>query len=499
MFTKTITNFKQGMNPNLYGDGIVRIEHFQSTTEQAKPYRALVATDMTHGDAGTLKSVTKFASVNDVIYTVGQLNQTAARPTFAKWDGTNKYWNNFQDFNKDSVYAELIFAYAGNLYGLWRDGSGAPTGYLWKMTPAGSLTAQHQTIAWTNYCDSFYRKANNLQYLGIDNSIYSFNGTTLTKVFEHPLTTFIWTNISENGINIQLTGYDSASLEATSYMWDGDSSVNDVSQKFSLGYDRPCHQATLGGVTFFVLSDRTSANIPDAGTQQAKKLIIKYTLNDGLSKEVNTFDFTQCDLFGSASNGSVKSSGSFVEDDKLYFGGKVKFRGDTDYSYVLFRLDAKGQLTIAQNLDQTTIDLPCGIHKERDGLWISAGGITTKPSYHTTTTEVTASYPAFFETVKYSAQNFTEDIDVLGYTVTFEPLASGASVVVKTRADAETAWTTLATFAVDDSVQGSMTGIGTNTVAERQFRVESIGGAIITGWSVTFNTIPNTVYHYATK
>jgi hypothetical protein len=501
MFTKTITNFKQGMTPNLYGEGIVRIEHFDNTTEQARPFRALVASDMTHGAGGVMLSHTKFATINNIIYTIGEEIGSASRPLLSKWDGTNKYWDNFQSFNKDSIYAQMIFGYAGNLYGLWRDGSSATTGYLWKMTTAGSLTAQHQTKAWTNYCDPFYRKANNLEYLGIDNVIYSFDGTTLTAVFTHPLTTFVWTCIAENGIYIQLTGYDTASLEATSYLWDGDSTVNDVNQKYNLGYDYPLHTATLGDYHFFVLCDRTNTNIADAETQQSKKLIIKYSLNDGITKDVNTFLFKELYAYGTSTNGSIEVSGRFVENEKLYFGASVMFQNETTVSKVIFCLDSKGNLSIAQNLDvdTSTINYPCGILKQRDGWWFGMGGITATSNWNTTTTEVTSSYPAFFETPKYSSSNFTEDIDVLGYTVTFEPLASGASVVVKTRADAETAWTTIATFAVDDSVQGAMTGTGTNTVAERQFRIESVGGAVLTGWSVTFNGVANAVYHYVTK
>ena len=507
MFTKTITNFKQGMTPNLYGDGIFKIEHFGHVTEQARPYRALVLSDMTHGAGGAMLSTTKFATISGIIYTIGEEVGSGSRPILSKWDGTNKYWDNFQSFNKDSIYAQMIFGYAGNLYGLWRDGSAATTGYLWKMTTAGSLTAQHQTKAWTNYCDPFYRKANNLEYLGIDNVIYSFDGTTLTAVFTHPLTTFVWTCIAENGIYIQLTGYDTASLEATSYLWDGNSTVNDVNQKYNLGFDYPLHTATLGDFHFFVLSDRTNANIADVGTQQSKKLIIKYSLNDGILKDVNTFYFKELYAYGTSSNGSIEVGGRFVEDDKLYFGASAKFQNETTTSKVIFCLDSKGNLSIAQNLDVDTSSLsyPIGILKQRDGWWFGMGGITATNNWNTTTTEATYSYPAFFETPIFSSNNFTNNINILGYTVTTEPLASGASVIIKVRGDNETAWTTLSTHDTDGSVDYAMigivsaTGLAYGTRSQMQFRLESIGGAVITGFSVTFNEIPSNTYSYATK
>ncbi len=490
-FIKQITNFNQGMTPNKKSGGIARIEHFDTTTQEAFPFRDLVATDMTHGDAGAMKNIVKFTrGASNTIYALGMNVQTAVRPTLAKWDATNKYWNNFQSFNKDSSFAEMLFWYGGNLYGLWRDGSAGVTGYLWKMTPAGSLTAQHVSQNYTNYCNPIFSKATNLEYIGIDNVIYSFDGTSLVSVFAHPLTTFVFTSIAENGIYLNLTGYDTSTLKAESFLWDRNSSVGDVTQKYDLGYEFPVHSVILGGVHFIITVDRTSANIPDDGTQQSKILNIKYVSGD-IVKILNSYTFEE--IFAYHVNGTNLSVGSYQELDKFYFFAKVKYLYETTYSRVLFALDDKGRLEVAQNIaiDISSENTFPDVIKERDCFWIAG---RTAGTWVTTTTYPTTTALSLIETEWYNAKDITKAIKVVGATVDFEPLVAGASVILKTRADAENDWTTIGTFSTDDSVRGSALGTSLGNARYRQFRIESLGNAQIVAFQATFDEVNDQAY-----
>lgn len=489
---RQINDFNIGINPNIYGEGISRIEHFDTITGQARPYRKLVATDMTHGDAGVIKNIVKFArGASGIIYALGMNNQTAYRPTMAKWDATNKYWDNFQSFNKDSAFAEMLFWYGGNLYGLWRDGSAGTTGHMWKMTPTGTLTAQHVTpVNYTDYCDPIFSKATNLEYLGIDNVIYSFNGTTLTAVFSHPLTTFIFTSIAENGIYLNLTGYDSSTLKAESFLWDRNSSVVDVTQKYDLGYDFPIHSAVLGGIHFIITADRASTNIPDGGTQQSKTLTIKYISGDN-PKVLRSYVFDT--LFSFHVAGTGLSTGEFQDIDKFYFHAQVKFIGDSDYNRVIFSLDETGKLQIVQNLaiDTSSENTFPAIIKERDCFWI--GGRTAGTWVTDTTYPTLSAQSSFIETVKYRAKDLNKNLDFVRATITWETMPTGGQVLLATRGDSETTWTTLKTFTTVSSLKGTVNKGGCTTqpsiAKERQFRIESTGGVIITGFQADFEDI----------
>jgi hypothetical protein len=481
MFTKTITNFKQGMTPNLYGEGIVRIEHFDNTTEQARPYRKLIASPMT-GVTVNLKDLSKFALGSTVLYALGK-QVTTNLLAVGKWNTSTYGFDGVGVADGAGTFADILFWYKGSLYGLWK------ADQLWKMTTAGAFTATHQTLAFTTYAQPIVHSKSGTAYWATNNVLSSFDGTTIATVHTYP-TNFVITCIAEKGDFIQVIGYDSQTLISTSYLWDRDSSISTDTQKYELYNEVPYHNVTLGGTHFIITTGQSDFDTSATASLPNAKLNIRYILGDD-AKLLKQFQFSSI----------VLRSGAYFVSQSLYFHATVKFLGDTDVHFVVFQLTENGELVIAQNLainDSGSIGdgLP-GLIKIGTTFFIAG---RTDGSWHTISTyPSTASEYPFFETPKYSSPNFTEDIDVLGYTVTFEPLASGASVVVKTRADAETAWTPLATFAVDDSVQGAMTGIGTNTVAERQFRIESIGGATITGFSVTFNGVANSVYHYATK
>jgi hypothetical protein len=133
-------------------------------------------------------------------------------------------------------------------------------------------------------------------------------------------------------------------------------------------------------------------------------------------------------------------------------------------------------------------ELP-GLIKDGEAFWI---GGRNNGAWNTTTTYGTTS---ILETCNYSAEKLNENIDLVGVAVNFEPLPSGASVVVKTKYDNETAWTDLATFSTDGTSIGSAPGIGISTATNRRFRIESTGGAVINSFQVDLETKPNEQYN----
>lgn len=78
--------------------------------------------------------------------------------------------------------------------------------------------------------------------------------------------------------------------------------------------------------------------------------------------------------------------------------------------------------------------------------------------------------------------------DLVGVSVSYEPLPTNGEVTLKYRKDAETSWTTIFTDTTDDSVSHSAVNIESSGALvtdfkEIQFRLESKGGAEITGFS----------------
>ncbi len=86
-----------------------------------------------------------------------------------------------------------------------------------------------------------------------------------------------------------------------------------------------------------------------------------------------------------------------------------------------------------------------------------------------------------------------------GVTLTFDPLPAGATAVLKYRADAETAWTQIFTYTSTNGISHSAINIESSGTTlpeykEIQFRFESTGGAIITGFKFVFEQESKDLY-----
>ena len=71
----------------------------------------------------------------------------------------------------------------------------------------------------------------------------------------------------------------------------------------------------------------------------------------------------------------------------------------------------------------------------------------------------------------------------MGITVTTEPLPTAGQVVLKFKKDEETSFTTIFTEATNDSISFSAVTSLPKDYKEIQFRIESTGGAEITGFT----------------
>ena len=482
--THRINNFNVGMNPNIYGDGISRMEHFAVGTEQARPYRELIASDLTHGDV-QIKNMKKFArGTNSVIYglsdEVGGTNN--ARPLMSKWDDSNYRWNGFQAFNETASYAWLLFWYQGYLFGLWKGT------HLWRMTTSGTLAGTHAARTYTYYSNAIVHSKDTYAYFGTDNILNRFDGTTISTGLTLP-TNFRITSIAEQGEYINVVGFDTQTLKATSYLWDRDSSLSTTTDKYELQQEYPYLNGTLGGVHFIVTLQASRVNF-SSNAFFKPRLMIRY-LNGSYAKLKDEYLFSAISLF---------EGSQYIDGDKIYFPASVIFNGESATHYVIFQLDEKGQLTIVQNLgindSSGTVSTLYDVLRDGDGFFVAGnvdGAWNTTTAFSTTSGQV-----PFLETCKYRSEDMTESLDFLGATVRFEALPSGASVVLKTRADEATAWTTIATWDTDNATVGSINKQGcTNGISrskDRQFRIESLGGAVITGFQADFDAIKTQNY-----
>lgn len=262
------------------------------------------------------------------------------------------------------------------------------------------------------------------------------------------------------------------------FLWDMVSA--DVTEVLDCGNGDGWILANVGGVLVIVMNQATSEGI----TFPTNKIFIK-TYAGGVVSLFKTIEDTELTL------GGLSGYKPFYSDiDGLTFS---LISTGTKFPTGLYTF-AKGagtgyQLTSSRLVhNDTTITNVVGIYKVGDVVYTAYNYVKNVSSQVGRTSE-TEDYnnTAFIETVKYNCGSINKNKRLVGISVSHEPLTSGQTVTVLYRKDSQTSYTTIGSNTEVDSVfkeyitEGTV-GKNLPEFHEIQFRIESTGGAVITGW-----------------
>ena len=446
------------MSPNLYKDGVGRLEHFDLTNGQARQYGApTLSTSVAYGADIAANKLTVFAKLSTTLYAVG-FNSDTNHPALFKWNANDQRWEGLATSGSGAAMSGLV-AYKGDLYGLYNGTN------IFKCTTGGTLTVNHATLTYTDFALPIVHKKDNLVYFFTDNIVTSFDGTTPTLALTLP-TNFRITSASEDGDYILIVGTDTDGV-GTAYLWDRDSALTTMTGKMDLGRDVPFLVAHLGG-TSFILSKREDST--NSAVDDRNAIVIRYRNGDlaPILAEYETLTL-----------GVNFAIGGFYHD-VAYFGAYAKLKGDTDAKNVVFALDHFGNLSVALNMSvNDAISNPSqmrGIFRDGDGFWIAG---SSDGSWHIANTYTT---PSILETTILRNDNMALNQSFRGAVVTSEPLPSGATIAVQAHKNEESAWTTLKTFSTANSMKHAVNQSealtqlqGIDRAKQIQFRVVCTG------------------------
>lgn len=194
-----------------------------------------------------------------------------------------------------------------------------------------------------------------------------------------------------------------------------------------------------------------------------------------------------------------------VKDNKMYWVASVPFGASTSTEstyhlgiWAFGRKDANSNFTLSLDYVEESVDtsnykiVSFGAAGNYWFLNVGASGLVWK-------TDDAANYT--FTSV-YETEIFWDGKDtnrIVGVSVTTEALPAAGQVVLKYKKDAETSFTTLYTDGTDDSLRHSTvnnesTGVELPTYKRLRLRVESTGGAVITGLFFVRETLPDDIY-----
>lgn len=343
------------------------------------------------------------------------------------------------------------------------------------LTGSPTLSLTYQSISYTNLAEPVHHPADDCAYFFHDNVVDRLNNTTYTSAVLTLPDNMVITAADAHGDYLAIGCKSKSGLgNSIVYLWDRDSSLSTVTAKYNWGRGDLKHLASLEGVLTGVTDYFTSSTLGHS----AGKMIIKQLIG-GQPKITSEYMVTDTSYF---------TGNKFVTDEKLHFA--FELARDGGYIHGIWAVDAQGHVEVPESeaeTDAITAGLRYqGIYKLGE-YWFLAH--SNDGSVNRTDDQNNYTYTSILETTFIGKPDVKSQF--VGASVSFEPLPTGATVTLLYRKVGTTSWTTVKTvstlaatvLSADKDASGKAI-----TFNELQYRIESTGGAVITGLEYTHET-----------
>lgn len=465
-------------------------EHFDvfSNPQRLTPYRSLEADTETSVSATDLKQY----SVRDFVYASAStklygLGQTGAGLTkiVQKADATTGLWTlPSSSEGNGAVKNGCFFEYKDYLWGFqgtnqifkWGLLSGTPSITNSVNTVASSITSVANGVI----------AADGNAYMAYNNVVVRIatDATTITDSAKTVPTNFKITSLANYGsyLAIGCSPKDSFNGQSKVFLWNLSSDLFAETIDWGEGDLRVLEpiEGLLVGVT-----DRYLNNATGAG--RGSMIIQGYS---GGSAQVLKEVFTQ------ALVGKTMPISKAVKNNRLFFSAKIMTNSSgTEYKEGIWSFGRKNaNYPYALTLDITDSNInTSGIQAFGTAANYFFIAHSNDGSIDKTNDSATYAFTSVYESQIYSLEDPSVNKKLEECTVYTAPIPTGGSLTVKYRVDNETSWTTIGTLSTVGGLHRNFlniesTGANFKSFREIQFRLESTGGAEITGYK--FRTSP---------
>ena len=485
---KSITRFDGGIANDIRSKEPAKarlISHFDALSF---PNRLVPHKSSESGQDTISRKIFDFVYVSGKLFGLGTVATDATM--FYQNDTGSATWsataNNTTTISEDKLDGTFLIYYAktGKIYGC----SGAST--VFGYDPTGSAAWVEQAVGTLTGARAVVHSKDDIMYVGYGNKIATNNNgswttTALTLPSRYPITALCEYG---NYLAIAVRSTDNFQDVSRVFLWDRDSSVTTLSENIDWGYGDLRHLATYEGqlVGLTHLTD----GIYGSSSIGSDRVIVK------------------------AYNGSVPTTILEIVGDTApsgiqgIYGTKFQKVGNRLYFLAALTLDGTNRMGV-WSIGRSSSTRPISLTLEYlpnndtavtslDGFFVlgslayiaydSAGAMSKTDNASTFTAT------SIYETLKDDFDSLSQKKKLIGVSVATKALASGGQVVVKYKMDAESSWTTIMTHSTVGDISKSAVGINTPDFNEIQFRIESTGGAEITGLYYTAEIVGKRTY-----
>ena len=490
----TIKDFSGGIADDVRKESANEFQltkHFDifSNPKRLTPYRSLEADTETSVSTTDLKQY----FVRDFLYTTGSgklygLGQTGAGFTkiLQKADATSGVWTTPASSEGNGAVQNGCFVeYKDYIWGF----QGTTQVFRWGLlsgTP--SITNSQGTVGTiTSVAQGVIAKDDNL-YLPYNNKIVRVNSSSTVSdaVLTLP-TQFKITSICNYGNYLAIACAPISTYAGTSkvFLWNLISS--DVQEVIDWGEGELRVLETIEGLLVGV-TDRYLNNSTGAG--KGSMIVQVY---GGGSPQVYKEIFTQ------ALTGKTMPISKAVKNNRVFWSAKIMTNSaGTEYNEGIWSFGRKNtgyNHTITLDVTDENVSTS-GIQAFGTAANYFFIAHSNDGSVDKTNDASTYTFTSVYESQVFDFQDVMSDKRLDALKVSFRKLASGESVVAKYRIDGATAWTTIGTASTTGDISHTFlniesTGADFSSGREYEFRLESLGGAEITGFRARATILDN--------
>ena len=515
VITQIINNFSYGMTndprePDTRYAQLIRNFDAHSYKHKLVPFKNMVDGD----SAGNTSKKKNFAialrtGTTYSLYALGvmlgnsraeilykDLTLTGTDLSDSTWTDTTDHQSTYNtDFNLFVFYKKT-----GRIYGAQAN---AGTSYIWAYDPAGTVAFAdtHLTLAtaYVNMAGGLVHSKDDILYIGYDNIIVKNNNGSWTDPALTLPTSMRITSLAEYGNYLAIGCQPVSGLgQSIVYLWDRDSSVGTLAESINWGEGN-----------LFVLEeiDGYLVGISNVGSPGS-------TLGTNFNQRI---------VFRAYAGGKPQVFREFIsQETATSLSVQLRKQKVNNYLYFLLAMTFpdgtlhEGLWKVGRNKDgvfSVTFDRGPNNDTGAGGTmygfivvgdfvffgYDTAGGVhdVTKTEHIAAGTNYTAI--SAYETVILNDGDSSITKKLLGITVFTEPLPVAGQVVLKYKINAETSFTTIFTNTTDDSLSHSAVNIESSGASlpeykELTLRIESTGGAVITGLKYKAEVIQSDIY-----
>lgn len=382
---------------------------------------------------------------------------------------------------------EVFFYYKGFIYMFCNNAKLV----RFDITQVAAFNDNYQSISYTNVALPVHHPSDDIAYFFVDNLVYALNGTSWNGIVLTLPTNLKIVSCCPYGNYLAIgcqTLNDAANIQSLVYLWDRDSSLTTISERIDLGEGKLLKLSNLNNQLIAIMNVYTdNVNLlPQLG---------KYYI-----KKVSGNSFVILNTLLSDTTASAQS-GYFERNNKLYISLSANDKGDSRMG--IWVIDENGRMTL--DFYDSIATIYNGIYLVGNVWYIShSNGTKISHTDNNGTLAYSSSIPSIYESLIFNGGDSTETKKLVGVSVMTEPLHSAGTITLKYRKptnaiDQTTLWTTIFANSTADSISHDAINIESSGADlpqfdEIQFRIESLGGAVITGLRFTYEIIDSGLY-----